>query len=302
MPRRSKPKSRHAAPASPSPTARTARTTRAAPVAAPTAPTKRTKPAAPSPEPTPTPDSRAAAAPHGLITATANGGNRGAKVDMQAVYQAVIHGLLTYYQPSDVFQMQAGTYTRDELIAEFQGFVNAAQATKASNQQWRSDIQTERVLELHVRGLRRGVRGITQARFGPQGAQNLQFGYALPKPRKRTAETAAIAVAKSLATRSKRGTMGRVQKSAIKGEVHVAVVVTPTDGTASRSGMPAVDAAHAADTAHATDAPHVADALPVPTPVAALPVTSTSEGAPGANAAPSATAPSPRTPPGAPDG
>lgn len=34
---------------------------------------------------------------------------------------------------------------------------------------WRADVQAERVVELHVGELRRAVRGVTQARFGPQG-------------------------------------------------------------------------------------------------------------------------------------
>jgi hypothetical protein len=294
MPARSKPRSRRATPASPSPAARTARPARAARGAAPKPPTKPTKPAKPAKRakrtarpaaaPSPPPDAHAATPPHGLITSTANGGNRGAKVDMQAVYQAVIHGLLLYYQPNDVFQMQAGTFTRDELIAEFQEFVKAAQATKSSNQQWRADIQHERVVELHVRGLRRGVRGITQARFGPQGAQNLQFGYTLVKPRRRSAETTAIAVQKSLATRSKRGTMGRVQKKDVKGDVHVALVVTPAEGEASRSGKGDSDGARGAE------------APPVLTVVASPPVAVTSDGTTGA------ATPATRTPPSAPDG
>ncbi|HTQ41239.1 MAG TPA: hypothetical protein VMI75_00685, partial [Polyangiaceae bacterium] len=147
-----------------------------------------------------------------LITTTANGSNHGTKVDLQAIYQAVIAGLLEFYAPDDVFQMSTGTYTRDELIAEFQQFVSAAQDTKDSNAQWRSDIQTERQLEQHVKVLRVGVKGIVAARFGGSGAQLLKFGFSLPKPRKKSAKTKAAAVEKGLATREKRQTLGKVQK------------------------------------------------------------------------------------------
>jgi hypothetical protein len=195
----------------------------------------------------PAADIRGTAPP--LVTGTA-GDKRGKKVDRQALYLAVIHGLQTYYEPSDIFRMEAGTFTRDQLIDEFQKFVSAAQLTKNSNQKWRADIQAERVIEERVRALRHGVQGITQARFGPQGAPNLQFGFALPKPRRRSAETAAIAVKRSLATRQKRGTMGYKEKQKIKGDVHVAVVVTPAGGATpdTPSGAPGVVAPVAAPT------------------------------------------------------
>jgi hypothetical protein len=193
------------APASPSPTAAPAASTQSQPAAQP-------QQMAP------------------LITATANGSNHGTKVDLQAIYQAVIAGLLEFYGPNDVFQMSTGTYTRDELIVEFQQFVSAAQDTKDSNAQWRSDIQTERQLEQHVKVLRQGVKGIVAARFGVSGAQLLKFGYTLPKPRKKSAKTKAAAVQKGLATREKRQTLGKVQKKDIKGNVNVELVVTPADG------------------------------------------------------------------------
>ena len=149
--------------------------------------------------------------------------------------------------------------------AEFQSFVAAAQATKASNQQWRADIQTERAMETHVRDLRKGVKGIATARFGASGAQMLQFGYSLPKPRKKSAETKAAAVVKGLATRKKRGTMGSVQKKDVKGNVSVELVVTPgPDGT---QPVPVVQgAAPAVVATPATPAPPATAAATAPAP------------------------------------
>ena len=121
--------------------------------------------------PTASPPPAPPAATSTLITSTANGNNHGTKVDLQASIQAVIFGLLTYYEPTDIFQMNGTTYTRDELVAEFQSFVTAAQATKASNQAWRANVQSERALEAHVTVLRSGVQGIVKARFGASGAQ-----------------------------------------------------------------------------------------------------------------------------------
>jgi hypothetical protein len=243
-----------------------------------------TAPVAPaSPAPAPAPAAPASPAPtppntSSLITTTANGSNHNTKVDLQAIYQAVVNGLLTFYQPTDIFQMAAGTYTRDELVTEFQNFVGAAQATKASNQQWRANIQTERNLELHVRDLRSGVRGITQARFGKTGAQNLQFGFSLPAPVKKSAETKAFAVQKSKATRTERHTLGSVQKKDIKGNVNVALVVTPGPD-ASQPAAAAVAASPAVQVVAATGAAAVAaPAVAGPAPAASAPAPAATAG------------------------
>jgi len=244
---------------------------------APAAPTPPATPVATAPAAPATPATTPATT-GSLITSVANGSNHGTKVDLQAVYQAVVNGLLTFYQPTDIFQMAAGTFTRDQLIGEFQNFVAAAQATKASNQQWRADIQAERGLELHVRELRTGVAGITAARFGKNGAQNLQFGFELPKPRNKSAETKAVAVEKSRATRTERHTLGSVQKKDIKGNVNVAIVVTPgTDGSqvAPPAGAQPVAGGAATQAALPAAAPAVGNGgTPVATaaaPVAAVP-------------------------------
>jgi len=142
--------------------------------------------------------------PPPLVTGTANASNHGTKVDLQAMYQAVIAGLLAYYQPGDQFLMKAGTFTRDELVDQFQGFVAAAEKTKADNQVWRQDVQSERELQLTVQPLRAGVRGIVQARFGKGGAQLLQFGFPPAKPAVRTAASKLLAAQKAAATREAR--------------------------------------------------------------------------------------------------
>ena len=216
-------------------------------------------PATPAATPPPATPATPPAAPTSLITTTANASNHGTKVDLQASIQAVIFGLLTYYEPTDTFQMNGTTYTRDELVAEFQSFVTAAQATKTSNQVWRANVQSERQLELHVRSMRKGVQGIVAARFGADAAQNLQFGFPMAKPRTKSAETKAVAVQKGLATRKERGTMGKVEKKAIKGNVNVALVVTPGP-TATQNAQPV---AAAADPQGASPAP-MAAAAPAP--------------------------------------
>jgi hypothetical protein len=186
-----------------------------------------------------------------LVTSTGSSNNRGTKVDLQAQYQSVIAGLLEYYAPTDPFHLAQGTYTRDELIAEFQSFVSACQTTKTANQAWRTAVQSERTLQSGIREVRKGVRGIVQARFGAEGAQNLQFGFTLVKTRKTSSETKAIAVEKGKATRKERGTLGSVQKKKIKGNVNVAIVVTPGPGAQDTSSTAATTAGSTQSTGQA---------------------------------------------------
>jgi hypothetical protein len=213
-----------------------------------------------------------------LITATANG-THATKLDLQAQYQALIFGLYTYYEPDDEFKMTSGDYTRDELITEVQSFVTACQNTKASYQQWRANVQTERAMEANASEIRTGVKGITQARFGAQGAQNLQFGFSLPKPRTKSAETKAAAVVKGLATRKKRNTLGSVQKKDIKSNVSVALVVTGED-----SGL--VGGASSTAPAAVASAPAVQQVASAPVTAVSGPVAAAAPAVNGATAAP----------------
>jgi len=170
--------------------------------------------------------------PTGNITGVANGSNKGTKVDLQASYAALMAGLLQYYQPTDTFPLQGGSMTRDELVAQFKAFIDAAEQTKTANTQWRAAVQNERSVETQVAPLRAGVRRIVQARFGVDGVQLLDFGFKQKKVTQKSAATKAAAVVKLRATRAARGTKGSVQKSEVKGNV-AGVVITPVTSTLS---------------------------------------------------------------------
>jgi hypothetical protein len=213
------------------------------------------------------PQPAAGSTPPPLITATANGSNHGSKVDLQAIYQGLVSGLLALYQPTDTFLMKTGTYTRDELVTQFQGFVAAAENTKSTNQAWRASVQTERELETEVRTLRQGVRGIAQARFGAEGAQLLQLGFPPAKTVKKTAASKAEAVVKSKATRVARGTKGKKQKLDITGETAAAAATQEKGATAAPVGgtvvastappvLPVASATPAGSVVSGVSAPH----------------------------------------------
>jgi hypothetical protein len=174
-----------------------------------------------------------AATPTVPITATANGSNHGAKLDLQASYQALIVGLETYYQPNDVFRLRSGSFTRDELIAQFQQFLTLAEATKNAQHAWRDAVQLEREFEVQVRPLRLGVRSVVTARFGKDGTQLMKFGFTQGKQGKKSAATKAAAVVKTRATRAAHGIKGKKQRKAIK------VPVAPVAATGASGGTPA---------------------------------------------------------------
>jgi hypothetical protein len=167
------------------------------------------------------------------ITGTANGSNHGTKVNLQTSYQALITGLLAFYQPTDEFTLKSGTYSRDGVIEQLQRFITAAEATKASHTVWRGTVQTERDVEAQVRPIRVGVRGIVGARYGADGTQMMQFGFQPAKRTKKSAQTKAQAVVKGKATRTARATKGKNQKKAIKAPAAPAVAGTPASGGAA---------------------------------------------------------------------
>jgi hypothetical protein len=182
------------------------------------------------------------------------------KVDLQAQYQSLIAGLQKYYLPTDTFHLAQGTLTRDAIIAEVQKFVYACQQTQEANQEWRGMVQAERTAELGIRTLRKGVRGIVLARFGVAAPAILKFGFTLPKVTPKTAETKAIAAQKGKATREARGTTGSTEKKKIKGNVNVALVVTPAGAGAATTAATAAAATPVVNTVLAAAAAPVGGA------------------------------------------
>jgi hypothetical protein len=177
-----------------------------------------------TPPPTPSPPAADPAPPP--VTSVANGNNKGTKLDLQTAYLSLIAGLLAYFQPGDPFALASGVMTRDQLIALFQQFVAAAEATKSSNAAWRSDVQAERAMEQMVAPVRAGLKSLLQGKFGKSGTQLLKFGITPAKAIVKTTAVKTAAVAKAKATREVRGTKGRVQKQELVGNV-TGVVITP---------------------------------------------------------------------------
>jgi hypothetical protein len=211
---------------------------------------------APAPQATQAPTA-ATATP--AITGPANGSNNGTKTSLQTSYAALIAGLSAYYQPGDVLQLSTGNETRDEVIADLQKFVKAAEDTKAAYLAWRAAVQNERTIELALRPEKQAVQSVVVGRFGRASTTLLTFGIAPRVPVVKTVEQKAEAVAKRKATREARGTKGSKKRLEVSGNV-TGVVITPVTSTQNVPSVPEPA------TSPAAEAPAVAPATPAAKP------------------------------------
>lgn len=178
------------------------------------------------------------------ITGAAKGGGKVPKVQIQAAVQALISGLQSTYQPTDNFNIDGETLSRDQVIANLNAFITTVEATKAARQQWTTAVEEEHDALPVVMALRQNLRGILQARLGGKGASGLTaFGFNPAKSPKQSVTGKATAVVKTAATRKARHTLGKVQKQSIKGDV-VGITVTslvaspPVPAPSSANGAP----------------------------------------------------------------
>jgi hypothetical protein len=198
-----------------------------------------------------------AASPMPLVTSVANGSNTGRKTDLQTAYSALIAGLQAGYAPDYVFQLATGDQRCDDVVAELQKYVTAAQATKSSNQAWRNNVQIERQVAAEVAPTRAAVQSVLQGRYGKGSTQLLAYGFTPQKVAERTAASKAGAAVKTKATRTARGTKGSKQKLEITGGV-TGVIITPVTSSQTPATPAAEPAPAAAAGAPAAAAPAAA--------------------------------------------
>jgi hypothetical protein len=179
------------------------------------------------------------ASPMPLVTSVANGGNSGTKTDLQTSYVALIAGLQAGYAPDYVFQLATGDQRCDEVVAELQRYVTAAQATKGSYQAWRNDVEAERQVVAEVAPVRAAVHSVLQGRYGKGSSKLLAYGFTPQKVAERTVASKAGAIVKNEATRIARGTKGSKKKLEITGGVTGAVITPVTSSQTVAAPAPA---------------------------------------------------------------
>jgi hypothetical protein len=102
----------------------------------------------------------ATAATSPSITSVAKSTGKTTKVLTQASYQALATGLQSSFQPTDTFNVPSGALTRDQVIAQLNTVIAAAESTKAARQQWLTAVADEHGTLLDVAPLRQSIRTI----------------------------------------------------------------------------------------------------------------------------------------------
>jgi hypothetical protein len=132
------------------------------------------------------------------------------------------------------------TRTVTALTQLLQSYVDLRTAVIASQAATKTKIVAERAQTPSLLALIDEFVAFVKVTFGNQPDALADFGLAPPKARTPlTAEQKAVAAAKRAATRTARGTKGKVQKKGVKGAVNATLVVTPLAGPPPTAPVPA---------------------------------------------------------------
>jgi len=141
------------------------------------------------------------------------------KLTAEGAIRALIAGLLANFAPGDTFVLSGTTYTRDQLVAALQRYLDAVAATKAAQATYHGEVDAERAVLKDLRPLRKALKATLQGRYGDNRNKLEQFGLEPATPGDKTVAAKAQGIEKSKATREARHTMGSQQKKAVKGSV-----------------------------------------------------------------------------------
>jgi hypothetical protein len=133
------------------------------------------------------------------------------------------------HAPSGQFTLSGQEFTAQSLIQALESLENAISKVDSAKAGWKDAMKELAAIKAKVDPVMGAYMRWVEATFGTAPATLAELGLAPPKTRTpMTAEKKAVAVAKRLATREARHTKGPKQKAAIKGDVKVEIVTTPT--------------------------------------------------------------------------
>jgi hypothetical protein len=146
---------------------------------------------------------------------------------------------------SETLAFPGGPRTVTDVSTLLQSAVDNRQAVLAAQAKAAEALAAEEAQTPAILATRREYVRYLRYTYGAQPPVLADYGVTPVKVRTPLSTDAkAAAVAKGLATRKARHTMGKIQKKGVKGAVAVAVVVTPLDGSAP-TGTPTAGAAPA---------------------------------------------------------
>jgi hypothetical protein len=139
------------------------------------------------------------------------------KADLVAGYRALVDAMTTELPDVTSVLVAKVSYTKADLIKEFQARIDAWEATKNARMTLHTMVAAERQVQLQVVPLRAGMKAFLSLRFGKNSPEIQKFGFTQIKKTQKTVQAKATGVANAIATRAARSTMGKKQKSAISG-------------------------------------------------------------------------------------
>jgi hypothetical protein len=123
--------------------------------------------------------------------------------------------------------LDGARYTPDELKAMLAERAELSEAVVAAKALWLEAVRRERENAQRTKRVHAALRKALHVMFGRDDAALDDFGMAPHKERRAlSSEEKLVVVAKILATRAARHTMGKRQREKIKGDRHPVVVVT----------------------------------------------------------------------------
>jgi hypothetical protein len=167
-----------------------------------------------------------------------------------ALVAALVKGINTDLAGVDSFVIDGSRLARADLLARFQQTLDAIAAVKAARTALFQAVASQKTTLAQARALRGGVKRFLQTQLGPQNPKLQDFGFTPARVAKTLVTTKAQAKVKATATRAARGTKGRKQKAAIKGD---ATALPAKSGTAA--APPATPPAAATPSAKAGASP-----------------------------------------------
>jgi hypothetical protein len=127
--------------------------------------------------------------------------------------------------------LDGATYTTADLVKLFERRIDAADAATAAYGKWLDAVKADHDELARTAIAVRALKDTLRAMFATQAETLAEVGLTPRKVGKRTVETKLQAAARARATREARGTMGKVQRKAVKALVTTTMVVTPVGAT-----------------------------------------------------------------------
>jgi len=163
------------------------------------------------------------------------------KSTTQNQFRLILAGINKHFPNVTTLTLGGSPVALADLKTDLQAAVDASDASDQSKASWRTVVQAQRNALAKVNPLLRLFKFYVVAQYGDtqNATQTLaDFGWTPRKSSTKTVATKAVAVTKTLATRTARHTMGSKQKAKVKGAVSAATAGAPAStGTADGAGV-----------------------------------------------------------------